>query len=171
MVFNSRVGLRHGPNFGSNCQNTTWFVLTLPFMEGTNLFNAVNFDVGSEGWMILTGYPYSYAVNSTAMTSRIGFFQCPSDTEKPFDIRSSTVGAVLSGVPALLISKGNYGVNWGNTDYGQGQRGDSWFTSNPSAHRAGAVRLQSGRHRTTDCVDLLGDRRHEQHAQIGPFQL
>ena len=104
-------------------------------MEGTNLFNAVNFDVGSEGWMILTGYPYSYAVNSTAMTSRIGFFQCPSDTEKPFDVRSSTVGAVLSGVPALLISKGNYGVNWGNTDYGQGQRGDSWFKSNPSAHR------------------------------------
>ena len=26
-------------------------------------------------------------------------------------------------------------MNWGNTDYGQGQRGDSWFTSNPSAHR------------------------------------
>ena len=45
------------------------------------------------------------------------------------------MGAVLSGVPALLISKGNYGVNWGNTDYGQGQRGDSWFASNPSAHR------------------------------------
>src|SRR3954465_2335075 len=55
VVFNSRVAPCSAPNFGSNCQNTTWFVLTLPFMEGTNLFNAVNFDVGSEGWMILTG--------------------------------------------------------------------------------------------------------------------
>ena len=56
--------------------------------------------------MILTGYPYAYAVNSTAMTTRIGFFQCPSDTEKPFDVRSSTVGAVLSGVPALVDLEG-----------------------------------------------------------------
>jgi len=135
VVFNTSVAPCSGSGFGKSCQNTTWFVLTLPFIEGGNLFNTFNFAIGSEGPMALTGYPYAYAVNSTVLTTHIGFFQCPSDTEKTFDIASSTVGAVLSSAPKLSVTKGNYGVNWGNTDYGQGQRGDSWFASNPSTHR------------------------------------
>ena len=135
VVFNSSVAPCSGSGFGKSCQNTTWFVLTLPFIEGGNLFNTFNFAIGSEGPMALTGYPYAYSVNSTVLTTHIGFFQCPSDTEKTFDIASSTVGAVLSSAPKLSVTKGNYGVNWGNTDYGQGQRGDSWFASNPSTHR------------------------------------
>ena len=135
VVFNTSVAPCSGSGFGRSCQNTTWFVLTLPFIEGGNLFNTFNFAIGSEGPMALTGYPYAYSVNSTVLTTHIGFFQCPSDTEKTFDIASSTVGAVLSSAPKLSVTKGNYGVNWGNTDYGQGQRGDSWFVSNPSAHR------------------------------------
>jgi prepilin-type processing-associated H-X9-DG protein len=124
-----------GAGFGSNCQNTTWFVLTLPYLEGGNLFNTFNFGIGSEGTMMVTGYPYGFAVNSTIFTTKIGFFSCPSDTDQTFDIASSALGAFLSGVPALRVTKGNYGVNWGNTDYGQGQRSKSSFVSNPSAHR------------------------------------
>ena len=135
VVFNTSVAPCSGSGFGKSCQNTTWFVLTLPFLEGGNLFNTFNFAIGSEGPMALTGYPYAYAVNSTVLTTHIGFFQCPSDTEKTFDVASSTVGAVLSSAPKLSVTKGNYGVNWGNTDYGQGQRGDSWFASNPWTHR------------------------------------
>ena len=144
VVFNSSLAPCTAPNFGSNCQNTTWFVLTLPYMEGGNLFNTFNFAIGSEGPMYITGFPYSYLTNSTVLTTRIGFFQCPSDTENTFDIASSTVGAVLSGAPALSITKGNYGVNWGNTDYGQGRRGDSWFVSNPSTHRPAPFGYNSG---------------------------
>jgi prepilin-type N-terminal cleavage/methylation domain-containing protein/prepilin-type processing-associated H-X9-DG protein len=144
VVFNANVAPCGGPKFGSNCQNTTWFVLTLPFMEGGNLFNTFNFAIGSEGPLYWTGYPYAYAVNSTVFTSRIGFFQCPSDTEKTFDIQASTVGAVLTAAPSLSITKGNYGVNWGNTDYGQGQRGDSWFVSNPSTHLAAPFGYNQG---------------------------
>jgi prepilin-type N-terminal cleavage/methylation domain-containing protein len=136
VVFNANLAPCTAPNFGSNCQNTTWFILTLPFMEGGTIFNTFNFAIGSEGPMYVTGYPFGWATNSTILTTRIGFFQCPSDTEKTFDIASSTVGAILTGAPKLSITKGNYGVNWGNTDYGQGQRGDSWFVSNPSTHRA-----------------------------------
>jgi prepilin-type N-terminal cleavage/methylation domain-containing protein/prepilin-type processing-associated H-X9-DG protein len=135
VVFNTGVAPCTAPNFASNCQNTTWFILTLPYLEGGNLFNTFNFAIGSEGTMLLTGYPFAYAANSTVLTTRIGFFQCPSDTEKTFDIASSAVGAILTGAPKLSITKGNYGVNWGNTDYGQGQRNDSWFVSNPSTHR------------------------------------
>ena len=135
IVFNSNVAPCTGPYFGSNCQSTTWFVLTLPYTEGGNLFNAFNFAVGSEGPMYLTGYPYGYLVNSTVFTTRIAYLQCPSDGDNNFNIATSSVGAVLAGAPALSVSKGNYGVNWGNTDYGQGQRSDSWFASNPGAHQ------------------------------------
>jgi len=134
-VFNSYIAPCSAPNFGSNCQNTTWFVLTLPYIEGGAMFNSFNFMIGSEGPMFYTGYPFGWGVNSTIFTSRIGFFQCHSDTPQVFSIAQSAVGAVLSGAPPLNYTKGNYGVNWGNTDYGQGQRSDSWFVSNPAAHR------------------------------------
>src|SRR5580693_3731103 len=49
VVFNSKVAPCTGYSFGSNCQSTTWFVLTLPFIEGGSLFNTFNFAVGSEG--------------------------------------------------------------------------------------------------------------------------
>src|SRR5271166_5986698 len=73
VVFNANVAPCTAPNFGSNCQNTTWFVLTLPYLEGSTLFNTFNFAIGSEGPMYLSGFPYSYAVNSTIITTRIGF--------------------------------------------------------------------------------------------------
>ena len=144
VVFNTSVAPCSGYGFGSSCQNTTWFVLVLPYLEGGNLANAFNFSIGSEGTMQVTGFPYSYAVNKTVLTTKIGFFFCPSDTDKTFDIASSAVGAILTGSPALSITKGNYGVNWGNTDYGQGRRGDSWFASNPSAHRPAPFGYNSG---------------------------
>ena len=99
VVFNSKVSPCTAPNFGSNCQNTTWFVLTLPYIEGGTLFNTFNFSIGSEGPMYISGYPYAYSVNSTILTTRIAFFQCPSDTPQTFNIQGSAVGAVLSGAP------------------------------------------------------------------------
>ena len=163
IVFNANVAPCNGYYFGSNCQSTTWFVLTLPYIEGGSLFNAFNFSIGSEGPMYVTGYPYGYLVNSTVFTTGIGSLQCPSDGDNTFNIASSSVGAVLSGAPALSVTKGNYGVNWGNTDYGQGQRSDSWFASNPAAHRAISVRLQPGGDRSGSRDARFGDRRDEQH--------
>src|SRR5208337_1239549 len=62
VVFNGRVAPCSGANnFGNSCQNTTWFVLTVPFMEGGNLYNTFNFAIGSEGTMLVTGYPYSFS--------------------------------------------------------------------------------------------------------------
>ncbi len=143
-VFNTNTAPCNGTGFGSNCQNTTWFVLTLPYLEGGAMYASFNFQVGSEGPMTYTGYPYAYAVNSTILTSKIGFFQCPSDPEQIFNVRASMLGAALSGIPAMNISKGNYGVNWGNTDYGQGQRSDSRFKPNPSTHLASPFGYNQG---------------------------
>jgi prepilin-type N-terminal cleavage/methylation domain-containing protein len=107
IVFNANVAPCTGYYFGSSCQSTTWFVQTLPFIEGGSLFNAFNSAIGSEGPMYVTGYPYGYVVNSTVFTTRIGYLQCPSDGDNTFNIRSSSVGAVLTGAPALSVTKGN----------------------------------------------------------------
>ena len=63
------------------------------------MYNTFNFQIGSEGTMMVTGYPYAYAVNSTIITTRLAFFQCPSDIPQTFNIQGSTVGAVLPGAP------------------------------------------------------------------------
>src|SRR5439155_8914442 len=77
---------------GSNAQGIPdlhwrWSVLAQlsPFMEQTNVYNALNFN-----WPIAPGPgasgPYSgfpafkpFPVNTTAMTSKVSFFLCPSD--------------------------------------------------------------------------------------------
>jgi prepilin-type N-terminal cleavage/methylation domain-containing protein/prepilin-type processing-associated H-X9-DG protein len=142
-IFNSTNGVCTSSDFGSNCQNTPWFVLMLPFLEQGNLANAFNLMIGAEGPMTITGYPYAYVVNSTVLTSKINAFQCPSDSPKTFSLASSAVAKILSGVPALQGSKGNYGVNWGNTDYGQGVVSGSLFYGKGGLHLKSAFGLNS----------------------------
>ncbi len=68
-----------------------WSVLAQlsPYMEQTAVYNAVNFDwpiapgVGASG--PFTGYPAykPFPVNTTAMTTKVAFFLCPSDGSTP----------------------------------------------------------------------------------------
>jgi prepilin-type N-terminal cleavage/methylation domain-containing protein/prepilin-type processing-associated H-X9-DG protein len=117
------------PGFGHNCQNTPWFVLMLPYIEQTTLYNAFNASVGIEGPGLL-----GFVLNSTVHVTRINSFQCPSDNPQVFSFAALST-ATGGQVPAFPWSptKGNYGVNWGNTDYGQGRVGGS-FTANPSLY-------------------------------------
>jgi hypothetical protein len=59
--------------------------------------------------------------NSTVMTSKIASFQCPSDNVQTFSMAalSKATGGLIPAYP-WSFSKGNYGVNWGNLDFGQG---------------------------------------------------
>jgi prepilin-type N-terminal cleavage/methylation domain-containing protein/prepilin-type processing-associated H-X9-DG protein len=118
-------GLCKTPGFGNGCQNTPWFVLMLPHLEQGVMFNAFNFSIGSEGIGPLLGY----IVNSTVYTTQIPSFQCPSDIPNTlsFPLISQTTGQ-LPPFP-WSVSKGNYGANWGNCDYGQGAAG-GFFTRN-----------------------------------------
>jgi prepilin-type N-terminal cleavage/methylation domain-containing protein/prepilin-type processing-associated H-X9-DG protein len=113
-VFGTTNGLCSGFGFGNGCQNTPWFVLMLPFIEQSSLYNAFNASIGVEGVNFL-----GYFANSTVETTTIASFQCPSDNPQKFSIAVLAALAGLSG-PNWMISKGNYGVNWGNCDYGQG---------------------------------------------------
>ncbi len=102
--------------YGENCQNTPWFVLMLPYLEQAPLYNAFNASIGIEGPALL-----GYVINSTVMTSRIASFQCPSDNIQTLSMAavSKASGGFLPAYPWML-TKGNYGVNWGNLDFGQG---------------------------------------------------
>jgi prepilin-type N-terminal cleavage/methylation domain-containing protein/prepilin-type processing-associated H-X9-DG protein len=124
-VFNTSTAPCTSPGFGHNCQNTPWFVLALPFIEQVTLYNSFNAAIGTEGPLY-----YGIACNSTVFTTRINSQQCPSDNNQLFAI--SSLAAL--GVPAATWSatKGNYAVNWGNTDDGQ------WTTTGsfPTYYRA-----------------------------------
>jgi prepilin-type N-terminal cleavage/methylation domain-containing protein/prepilin-type processing-associated H-X9-DG protein len=91
-------------NVLSGCQDTPWFVLMLPQFEQQPLYNAFNFDLGSSGRGNL-----GLAANSTVSSNKIALFQCPSDRVNVF---------IFPGLPQ--DTRGNYGVNWGNTQYDQG---------------------------------------------------
>jgi prepilin-type N-terminal cleavage/methylation domain-containing protein/prepilin-type processing-associated H-X9-DG protein len=116
-------GLCSGPGFGNGCQNTPWFVLMLPYLEQGTLYNAFNASIGIEGVGPLLGY----VVNSTVHRTLIPSFQCPSDI--PSSLSFQAIAVSTGALPPFpwLVSKGNYGANWGNCDYGQGAAG-GFFT-------------------------------------------
>jgi prepilin-type N-terminal cleavage/methylation domain-containing protein/prepilin-type processing-associated H-X9-DG protein len=91
-------------NVLSGCQDTPWFCLMLPQFEQIPLYNAFNFTIGASGPGNL-----GLAVNSTVTATKIALFQCPSDRDSLF---------IFPNIPNE--SRGNYGINWGNTQYDQG---------------------------------------------------
>ena len=123
IVFDTNVFPCTSPSFGHNCQRTPWFVLMLPFIEQGPLYNAFNASIGTEG-PHPQGVPLGFVMNSTVSTTKIPSFQCPSDDSNTFSFAalSAATGGRLPPLP-WSPTKGNYGVNWGNTDYGQ------WTTS------------------------------------------
>jgi prepilin-type N-terminal cleavage/methylation domain-containing protein/prepilin-type processing-associated H-X9-DG protein len=114
-----------GFGFGDGCQETPWFVLMLPYIDQGPLYNAFNTSIGIEGPMLL-----GYFINSTVHTTKIASFQCPSDNDQVFSLVALSVatGGIFPPLP-WSPTKGNYGVNWGNADYGQGVSGGN-FTRN-----------------------------------------
>ncbi len=102
-----------GNDIFSNCQNTPWFVLMLPFLEQGALANSFNYQLGSEG----PNYPLpmGFFANSTVGATKLSVFQCPSDRENTFQV-NPTYSPYLS---TPIFAKGNYGASWGNTYWSQ----------------------------------------------------
>jgi len=123
-------GFCRGAGALQGCQNTPWFVLMLPYIEQSTLYNAFNAALGCEGPLIANPPP-GFTANSTVATTKISSFQCPSDNQQIFS--TSVLAAYgLSGL-TWSLSKGNYAVNWGNTDFGQASSGTtSLFAANPA---------------------------------------
>ena len=102
------------PKILGGTQNTTWFELMLPFIEQTALANSFNYTLGGEGFVLAPAA--GMFANATVAGTKISLFQCPSDSERTFNITTAYAGGALSG---LKFTKGNYAVSWGNTNWGQ----------------------------------------------------
>jgi prepilin-type N-terminal cleavage/methylation domain-containing protein/prepilin-type processing-associated H-X9-DG protein len=98
-------------NTFTGCQNTNWLALLLPQLEQQSLYNAFNFTLGSEGPGIA-----GFFTNTTVMTSTVAIMVCPSDRQMSFQYPTSFRGGALS---QPTLSKGNYAVSWGNTNWSQ----------------------------------------------------
>ncbi len=119
LVYGVGVAPCTSPGFARGCQNTPWFVLMLPFVEQGPLYNSFNAAVGMEGPPIGTDPLGGFVVNSTVFTTKIASFQCPSDNQNAFSFAalSTATGGKIPSYP-FSATKGNYGINVGNTDYG-----------------------------------------------------
>jgi prepilin-type processing-associated H-X9-DG protein len=156
--------------FSNNCQNTPWFVLMLSYIDQAPLYNAFNASIGTEGVKYL-----GFVVNSTVELTQINSFQCPSDITQYFSM-AYLAGMAGAGGINWNITKGNYGINWGNTDFYQGVAantaanfgGDPFFSRNlylqspfgisASANGPAVIRMASitdGTSNTQFCSELL----------------
>jgi prepilin-type N-terminal cleavage/methylation domain-containing protein/prepilin-type processing-associated H-X9-DG protein len=114
LVYGVGVAPCASPGFGQGCQNTPWFLLMLPFIEQGPLYNSFNASIGMEGTGGKT--PLGFTINSTVFTTKILSFQCPSDNQNTFTL--SSIGQLVGAAWTWSPTKGNYGINVGNTDYG-----------------------------------------------------
>jgi prepilin-type N-terminal cleavage/methylation domain-containing protein/prepilin-type processing-associated H-X9-DG protein len=149
--------------FSNNCQNTPWFVLMLGYLDQAPLYNAFNAGIGTEGVQYL-----GFIVNSTVELTQINTFQCPSDIQNYFSMGYLAGMAGVSGIN-WNITKGNYAINWGNTDFGQGVSGidpffprslylQSPFGINAAGTGPAVIRMASitdGTSNTQFCSELL----------------
>jgi prepilin-type N-terminal cleavage/methylation domain-containing protein/prepilin-type processing-associated H-X9-DG protein len=133
------------PTIFSGTQNTTWFELMLPNLEQGALASAFNFDLGAEGFAGAGLAPaWGFLCNSTVSATKMAIFQCPSDAVRDFKITPAYAGGLLSG-PTL--TKGNYAVSWGNTNWRQRAIGTQNYLKSAFGHYL--VRLQDIRDGTS----------------------
>jgi prepilin-type N-terminal cleavage/methylation domain-containing protein/prepilin-type processing-associated H-X9-DG protein len=100
------------------CQNTPWFVLMLPHYEQQALYDAFNFTLGVEGPS--RSFPFwGFPANQTVFGNKLGLFQCPSDRSMTWEFDPSVIPPSLGYLKGITLSKGNYAVSWGNTQWGQ----------------------------------------------------
>jgi prepilin-type N-terminal cleavage/methylation domain-containing protein/prepilin-type processing-associated H-X9-DG protein len=109
------------------CQNTPWFILMLPQFEQQALANSFNYSLGPEGPLVPV--PLGYFANSTTTAVKLASFQCPSDGDSDYKVAPTIAGGIMSGP---TVSKGNYGVSWGNTYWGQDQPNPATVLTNPA---------------------------------------
>jgi prepilin-type N-terminal cleavage/methylation domain-containing protein/prepilin-type processing-associated H-X9-DG protein len=86
---------------GKNNPAQTWAFLILPYIEQTQMSNALNLNLAAITLQ-----------NSTIILSKLAVFSCPSEV-----LGNPMWHSTSASVPSR--SKGNYMVNWGNSDFEQ----------------------------------------------------
>lgn len=120
------VGWRDPRNNGLPWGHFSWAAIILPYMEGGNLFNRINFNVPayaasipeSEGWGAERG-PAGNALNQFAATNMPPFFVCPSSKRVKPETQFKDY-AMGSGLGACCPERSNnatthVGMGWMNS--------------------------------------------------------
>jgi prepilin-type N-terminal cleavage/methylation domain-containing protein/prepilin-type processing-associated H-X9-DG protein len=109
---------------GNEAQTHSAQARILPYMEQTNTFNSINFNVPSRwegtGWCCTSNSPNPPdngaasgiwgVMQMTALTTQINSFLCPSD---PYPGGSGRMGWTNLGAPSRLVASNNYPINIG----------------------------------------------------------
>jgi prepilin-type N-terminal cleavage/methylation domain-containing protein/prepilin-type processing-associated H-X9-DG protein len=113
-VNNAFPNLRPGDDVNANDSNamSTW-VVTLPQMEQTALYNAWNFSLAFNDPSVDPKYAASCIpqANSTVARTVLTVFNCPSDNRQPFVSTSNSGRNDIPQLPQLAVS--SYAVNAG----------------------------------------------------------
>jgi prepilin-type N-terminal cleavage/methylation domain-containing protein/prepilin-type processing-associated H-X9-DG protein len=88
------IGYNYAPQPG---QRRTWAFSIMPYFEQSAVFNAINFSL-----------QFYEAPNTTIIRLQFTAFQCPSDTP-----------SIQEPDTPYPRGKGNFAVNWGNTNFAQ----------------------------------------------------
>jgi prepilin-type N-terminal cleavage/methylation domain-containing protein/prepilin-type processing-associated H-X9-DG protein len=94
-----------------NSPAQSWAFLVLPYLEQVAMSNALNMSNASTDF-----------TNSTVTQTKLSLFQCPSDP----NAGAMWLSTNLAKTPNR--AKGNYVVNWGNSDYEQSMTATSSFS-------------------------------------------
>ena len=111
------------PTGGNWADNQSWYQPLLPYIEEEGVYKLIN---QSLNWIDNTS---GANTNEAARRARVDIMGCPSDglVQEFWDI------------PQFLQWRGNYAVNFGNTDYGQQTKSSVTFKGAPFGQRKAAA--------------------------------
>lgn len=99
---------------------TSWVMSLLPYLESGQLAEQFNSDLGA--FCRISSNPPYYVegvnANHTVFQRRLSMFVCPSDRHSEFSFDPKRILGQAGG-PPVPLARGNYGCNWGNTNWAQ----------------------------------------------------
>ena len=126
----------------------TWVAPTMPYIEESNYHDLIHFDLH---WGDIS--------NTRARHARMDLFACPEDTGLRDLLSPDAPGWIED--PCFGSTRGNYVVNWGNTNYGQTARGRTPFLGAPFTFEKGVPfgKIEDGTSSTlmvSECIMSIG---------------
>lgn len=113
-------------NFGYlNAENqsaeTPWVFQLLPYLDQSSAYGQFDFSAGVFGYVDLKP-PHLVSglnANRSVLTLELPLLRCPSDSDRTFQYDVNEILGAHVGLPVVDCPRGNYAVNWGNSNWAQ----------------------------------------------------